>query len=207
MVPVSLLLSPAWDLGSLPPHLVLLCPFQEKHDGHPPFKPRQCLPVHAGAQGSRRACGFPVLGATGHPAPLAAFCLPGLGGKGDGSCHESARSQGLQRTSNANEEGGWLDWWLGRRIMALSVYPHLSTAPLHWLTLRWSCVTVSWPSTGTKCRMSTSTKDCEWRLPQEPSHPSGLLPPPIPCPLSRVRGTAQHSPAQICSPTQHLLPL
>ncbi|XP_054493616.1 sideroflexin-2 isoform X1 [Agelaius phoeniceus] len=66
-----------------------------------------------------------------------------------------------------------------------------SDAPLHWLTLRWSCVTVSWPSTGTKCHMSILTKDCEWRLPQEPLHPSGLLPPPFPHLLSRVRGTVQ----------------
>lgn len=67
----------------------------------------------------------------------------------------------------------------------------LPTALLHWLTLSWSCVTALWPSMGTKCHMSILTKDCEWRLPQEPSHPSGLLPPPIPHPLSRVKGTVQ----------------
>lgn len=100
----------------------------------------------------------------------------------EGRVVEPARSQGLQGTSNANGEGGWLDWWLGKRIMALNVYPPLSTAPLHWLTLRWSCVTVSWPSMGTKCRTSILTKDCEWRLPQEPSDPSDLLSLPIPCP-------------------------
>lgn len=69
----------------------------------------------------------------------------------------------------------------------------LSTAPLHWLTLSRSCVTVSWPSMGTRCHMSILTKDCEWRLPQEPLYPSGLLPPPIPRPLSR--DTAQQCPA------------
>lgn len=173
---------------------------------HPSTQGSVCLyTCSPGALSSRRAHGSPVLGSTGHPAPLAALCLPAQGGKGGGSCQEPSRSQGLQRTSNANGEGGRLEWWLGKRIMALSVYPTLSTAPLHWLTLRWSCVTVSRPSTGTKCRTSILTKDCEWRLPQEPSRPSALLPPPIRRPLSRVRGTGQHSLAQICSPTQHLL--
>lgn len=61
MVPVSLFPPPVWDLRSLPPPLALLCPSQEKHDGHPRFNPRQYLPVHAGALGSRRACASPAL--------------------------------------------------------------------------------------------------------------------------------------------------
>lgn len=131
-----------------------------------------------------------VLGATGHPAPWAALCLPALGGRGGGSCHEPARSQRLQRPQMAmGREGGLTGGWGGGSWCSVCI--PLSTAPLHWLTLRWSCVTVSWPSTGTKCHMSILTKDCEWRLPQQPSHPSGLLPPPFPHPLSRVRGTVQ----------------
>ncbi|XP_029885656.1 sideroflexin-2 isoform X2 [Aquila chrysaetos chrysaetos] len=66
-------------------------------------------------------------------------------------------------------------------------------APLHWLTLSWSCVTASWRSTGTKCRTSILTRDCEQTLPQEPSHPSGPLPPPASRPLSRAQ---RHGPAR-----------
>ncbi|XP_054132670.1 sideroflexin-2 isoform X1 [Melozone crissalis] len=61
MVPLPLLPPPAWDLGSLPPSLVPLCPSQEKQDGHPPFNPKQCLPAHTGAQGSRKTCACPAL--------------------------------------------------------------------------------------------------------------------------------------------------
>uniref|UniRef100_A0A674HNS0 Sidoreflexin n=1 Tax=Taeniopygia guttata TaxID=59729 RepID=A0A674HNS0_TAEGU len=61
MVPLPLFPPPARDLGSLPPSLVPLCPSQEKRDGHPPFNPRQCLPAHPGAQGSRKACASPSL--------------------------------------------------------------------------------------------------------------------------------------------------
>lgn len=78
----------------------------------------------------------------------------------------------------------------GRGSQCLSPVP---TAPLHWLTSSRSCVTASWPSMGTKCHTSILTRDCERRLPREPSHPSGSLPPPAPHPLSRAQ---RHSPAR-----------
>lgn len=75
------------------------------------------------------------------------------------------------------------------------LYP-LPTAPLHWLTSSRNCATALWPSTGTKCHTSILTRDCEQTLPQEPLHPSGPLPPPAPCPLSRAHrhGQARSAP-------------
>ena len=52
--------------------------------------------------------------------------------------------------------------------------------------------------------MSILTRDCEWRLPREPSHPSGPLPPPAPHPPSRAQ---RHGPASLPpSPAPPLLP-
>ncbi|XP_064519249.1 sideroflexin-2 isoform X3 [Pseudopipra pipra] len=98
------------------------------------------------------------------------FCPSSWSGwRNSRSCSESGFSTGLCRCCSAG------------------------ASPLRWLTLSWSCVTALWPSTGTKCRMSILTRDCERRSPQEPSHPSGPLPPPVPCPLSRDQ---KHSPAR-----------
>lgn len=52
----------------------------------------------------------------------------------------------------------------------------------------------------TKCRTFILTRDCERRLPQEPSHPSSPLPPPAPRPLSRAQRHHPPSPAPPPSP-------
>lgn len=75
-----------------------------------------------------------------------------------------------------------------------SLPPSLA-APSRWLAWSRSCGTALWPSTGTKCHTSTSTRGCERRLLRELSRPSG--PPPAPHPLSRAR---RHGPTPSAQP-------
>lgn len=77
-----------------------------------------------------------------------------------------------------------------------SLSPSLA-APSRWLAWSRSCGTALWPSTGTKCHTSTSTRGCERRLLRELSHPSGPLLSPAPHPLSRAR---RHGPTPSAQP-------
>lgn len=101
---------------------------------------------------------------TAFPISSGAFLLPSL---------SSPRPERVVMGTPWGQDGGFH-----------SLSPSLA-APSRWLAWSRSCGTALWPSTGTKCHTSTSTRGCERRLLRELSRPSGPL--PAPHPLSRAQ--------------------